>query len=68
MGCASCGGNKSAPQLRWTVDLTVPAAGGKKFSDGSTKKTFATPGEANQAVQGLGLSGIVRPRPANPGE
>lgn len=63
MGCG-CGSSKVQPQLRWTVDLSVPAADGKTFPDGTNKKTFTTPGDANLAVAKLGLSGKVRPRPA----
>lgn len=63
---ACCGkGGVAAATLRWTVDLNTALAGGKTFSDGTKKKTFMTVQDANAAVTGLGLSGIVRPRPAN---
>ncbi len=66
----ACGCNKKAgsPSLGWTVDLSIPAAGGKSFGDGSKKKTYATVGEANIEVAKLGLGGKVRPRPATSGE
>lgn len=61
MGCNCGGGKRAASSLQWTVDL---AGQNKTFPDGSTKKTFATAGEANSAIVRLGLIGKVRPRPA----
>lgn len=60
----NCGGAKSAAKLSWTVDLNVPAAMGKRFSDGTTTKTYALASEANAAIQTLGLTGVLRPKPA----
>lgn len=64
MGC-NCGGNKSTSTLRWTVDLTVPAAQGKIFGDGTRIKTYALASEANSAIAQLGLTGQLRPVPAS---
>lgn len=64
MGC-NCGGNKSTSTLRWTVDLTVPAAQGKVFGDGTKKKTYALASEANNAILQLGLQGQIKPLPAS---
>lgn len=60
MGC-NCGGKSNASTLKWTVDL---AGTGRVFADGKSSKTYATVGEANTAIQQLGLVGIVRPKPA----
>lgn len=70
MGCSSCGGGNrvNVATLRWTVDLSPAIAGGKTFSDGTTKKVYASVGEANAAVKELNLLGKIRPRPALPNE
>lgn len=60
IGC-NCGGSTSASKLSWTVDL---AGTGRIFGDGTTKKTYALVGDANNAIQQLGLVGTVRPKPA----
>lgn len=62
MGC-NCGKTASATKLSWDVNLNVPEAGGVRFSDGTTIKTFALASEANNAVATLGLTGRVRPTP-----
>lgn len=64
MGCHSCGGGTVAA-TRWTVDLSGTDV---KFADGSVRKVYMTVSDANAAVQKLGLSGIVKPRPATAGE
>lgn len=71
MGCSSCGGKKSAVPARWVVDLNgVQKADGTaaKFSDGSSKKIFTTPGEATSAIVKLGLLNKIRPRIATASE
>jgi len=60
-----CQGGKTTAKLSWTVDLNVPAAEGKRFADGTTKKTYSLANEANAAILQLGLSGKIRPTPAN---
>lgn len=60
MGC-NCGGSTSASKLSWTVDL---AGTGRIFGDGTTQKTYALVGDANNAIDQLGLKGTVRPKPA----
>lgn len=60
MGC-NCNKGATAAKLAWVVDL---AGTGKTFGDNSTKKTFALASEANAAIQTLGLTGKVRPKPA----
>ncbi len=64
IGC-NCNGNKSTSTLRWTVDLTVPAASGKVFGDGTKKKVYALASEANSAIAQLGLTGQIRPTPTS---
>ncbi len=64
MGC-NCGGNKTTSALKWKVDLTVPAAGGKVFGDGTKTKVYALASEANSAIQQLGLTGQIRPTPVS---
>lgn len=62
MGCGGCnGGSTSGSKLSWTVDL---AGTGRVFGDGTTQKTYALVGDANNAIQQLGLVGSVRPKPA----
>jgi hypothetical protein len=63
MGC-NCNKGASASKLSWTVDLTVPAADGKVFADGTKKKTYSLASEANSAIAQLGLTGKIRPTPA----
>lgn len=59
MGCGCGGGNKTA-KLTWSVDL---AGTGLTFPDGTARKTYALAGEANAAINSLGLTGKVRPKP-----
>lgn len=62
VGCG-CGksGAKAQARYSWTVDLSGT---GKTFADGTSSKTYATIAEANTAINGLGLVGAVRPKPA----
>lgn len=64
MACG-CQGGQSAQKLSWTVDLNVPQALGKRFPDGTTVKTYALANEANAAIASLGLTGVLRPKPAS---
>lgn len=68
MGCGC--GKKTAPvSPGWTVDLTDTSGGTTlRFPDNTSKKTFATVGEANIAIARLGLAGKVRPRAARAGD
>lgn len=63
MGCGCSGGKAKNASARysWSVDL---AGTGSTFPDGTTKKTYATIAEANGVINGLGLIGAVRPKPA----
>lgn len=61
VGCG-CQGGKTTQKLSWTVDL---AGTGKTFPDGTTAKTYSLAGEANAAINSLGLTGRLRPKPAS---
>lgn len=60
MGCGCGGKGASTAALRWEVDLKNTD---RVFGDGSTKKVFATAQEANIAINNVGLTGKIRPRP-----
>lgn len=60
MACG-CQGGKTTAKMSWTVDLSGT---GKTFPDGTLLKTYALAGEANAAIASLGLTGRVRPKPA----
>lgn len=59
IGC-NCGGSSSSSKLTWNVDL---AGTGRVFGDGTTSKTYALVGDANNAIQQLGLVGTIVPKP-----
>lgn len=61
MGCG-CNKGKNTAKLQWTVDLSGT---GKKFDDGSIKKTYPLASEAASAISKLGLTGKVRPKPVS---